>query len=107
MALEGYVDLLVILRPHEGRTEELYKVLGQLREASVNELGCVHYRIAQSSSQAPTVFLQERWVDAYALRLHEATRPPPLAFGGDLLPTLLDVTPKLEGHQGSFYAESD
>jgi len=55
MATGGYAELRVILRPHEGRSEELNQVLEQLRDASLAEPGCLHYRIAQSSVRFPTV----------------------------------------------------
>ncbi|MDT3720673.1 putative quinol monooxygenase [Pseudomonas oryzihabitans] len=67
------IDLIVALQASEGRIEELRETLQALREASLQEPGCLDYRIAQGSVSANRFFLLERWVDAEALFLHEHT----------------------------------
>lgn len=67
------VDLVVALQASEGRSEELRDTLKALREATLQEPGCLDYRIAQGSLSANRFFLLERWVDAEALFRHEDT----------------------------------
>lgn len=73
MAAQKHVDLLVVLHSHPGQEQELNQVLENLRDASVAEPGCIHYRLGQSCSNPTVIFIQERWVDATALRDHETT----------------------------------
>ncbi|MCX7070104.1 MAG: putative quinol monooxygenase [Gammaproteobacteria bacterium] len=68
------VDLIVALQASEGRIEELHDTLQTLREASLQEPGCLDYRIAQGSHSANRFFLLERWADADALFRHEHTQ---------------------------------
>lgn len=67
------VDLIVTLQASEGRIEELRDVLFALRDASLQESGCMEYRIAQGQPSANRFFLLERWTDADALFQHEHT----------------------------------
>lgn len=67
------VDLIISLQASEGRIEELRDVLLALRDASIQEPGCLHYRIAQGSLSANRFLLLERWADAEALLRHEHT----------------------------------
>ncbi|MEN5267244.1 putative quinol monooxygenase [Stenotrophomonas sp. TWI587] len=67
------VDLIVTLQASEGRIEALRDVLRTLRDASLQEAGCLGYRIAQGSLSANRFFLLERWADAEALFRHEHT----------------------------------
>ncbi|MGN3936308.1 putative quinol monooxygenase [Xanthomonas citri pv. mangiferaeindicae] len=68
------VDLIVALQASERRIEELRETLQALREASLQEPGCLDYRIAQGSRSADRFFLLERWADADALFRHEHTQ---------------------------------
>lgn len=67
------VDLIVVLQASEGRSEQLRDTLQALREASLQEPGCLDYRIAQGRLSANHFFLLERWTDAEALFQHEHT----------------------------------
>ncbi|EMY8117007.1 MULTISPECIES: putative quinol monooxygenase [Pseudomonas] len=67
------VDLIVVLQASEGRSEQLRDTLEALREASLQEPGCLDYRIAQGHLSANHFFLLERWTDAEALFQHEHT----------------------------------
>lgn len=67
------VDLIVTLQALEGHAEELRGVLIALRDASLQEPGCLGYRVAQGERSNHRFFLLERWADAEALFLHEHT----------------------------------
>lgn len=68
------VYLIVALQASEGRIEELHDTLRTLREASLEEPGCLDYRIAQGNHSANRFFLLEHWADAEALLRHEHTQ---------------------------------
>lgn len=67
------VDLIVSLQASDGRIEELRDVLFALRDASLQEPGCLDYRVAQGSTSANRFYLLERWADAEAVYRHEHT----------------------------------
>ena len=68
------VNLIVTLQASEGRTEELRDVLLALRDASLQEPGCLGYRIAQVEPSTSRFFLLEHWSDLTALSQHEHTQ---------------------------------
>jgi len=65
------IDLLVSFDPKEGSAQALEDALAQLREASLKDEGCVHYRFGKSNVPFLRFYLQERWRDAQALELHK------------------------------------
>lgn len=67
------VDIIVTLQASEGHAEELRDVLIALRDASLQESGCLGYRVAQGEPSNHRFFLLERWADAEALFQHEHT----------------------------------
>ena len=71
MATVDSIDLLVSFDPNEGCAQALEDALKRLREASLKDEGCVHYRLGKSNIPFPRFFLQERWRDDQALELHK------------------------------------
>ncbi|EPJ4511411.1 putative quinol monooxygenase [Enterobacter hormaechei] len=67
------VELLVSMRAHEKRIEELRDVLMFLRNNSLTEPGCLEYRLAQGQASVNRFFLVERWADNDSLSRHETT----------------------------------
>lgn len=67
------IDLIVTLQALDGRTEELRDVLLALRDTSLQEPGCLAYRVAQGEPSTHRFFLRECWADAAALSRHEHT----------------------------------
>ena len=67
------VELIIALKASSDRIEEMRDELQALREAAIQDPGCLDYRIARGSLSENRFFLLERWVDAEALFRHEHT----------------------------------
>ncbi|MFT4181075.1 MAG: antibiotic biosynthesis monooxygenase [Rhizobium sp.] len=67
------VELIVTLQARIPHDQELREILSQLRTASLQEQGCLDYRMAQGQSSVGRFFLLECWVDTEALARHGQT----------------------------------
>ncbi len=68
-----FVDVIVMLRARAGCAGDLCEILRTLQKSSLQESGCLGYRIARGEVMPDTFYLLERWVNAEALEYHEQT----------------------------------
>jgi quinol monooxygenase YgiN len=55
----------------EGKADEVARLFGELRAASLAEEGCLGYEVCRGDADAPGTFvLYEKWADQAALEAH-------------------------------------